>query len=108
MALAQADNRKPGQKPPSKAERDVDMPSLYYILHGERHTAAELAFVRRLANSPRLNWRQQVEHVIELSEFESASRRLRSLADELKQRNGGDTEAALLDLLWSVKNSNAR
>ncbi len=82
-------------------------PSLRYMLHAERHSPAEREFVLSLINSPQLSWEQQVQHIVALSEGDKENGKIRSLADELLQTNGGNAEEALLKLLWSVNNANA-
>jgi hypothetical protein len=91
----------------NKVPADQAMPSLGYVVHGERHTAAELAYVNRLLDCNRLSWDQCVEHVVELGATSYVDDRIKQLANDLLQQNSGNAQAALLDLLWAVKNSDS-
>lgn len=94
-------------KPPRRIGPGLELkiPSSSFVVHGEHHTRAERAFVERILKSSRLSWEQRVEHIVALSEYEVANSRIQKLAKDVLQRNAGDAEQTLLDLLWSVENS---
>ncbi len=76
-----------------------------YALHGELHTSDEIEFIDRLLKSQRLSWEECVEHVVGLNSSSTANGRVKQLAGDLLQQHNGNTRAALLDLLWAVRNS---
>lgn len=79
--------------------------SVSYALFGEQPTPADEYLVKRLLASPRLSWEQCVEHVALLNPLNVLNGRIKHLADELLQQHSGDARAALMDLLWAVRNS---
>jgi hypothetical protein len=82
-------------------------PGVSYALYGELPRAADTAFVSQLLASERLSWAQCVEHIVLLNASNAVSGRVRHLADELLRLRHGDARAALLDLLWAVRNSDS-
>ena len=102
VTLAQPDLSK---SDPSKAiKTDVAFPPLSFSIHGERVMTAERDYVQKLLKS-RLSWEQSVSHIVMLSEYEKNDQRTQQMARSLLDRKGGDAEAALLALLWAVKDS---
>lgn len=79
--------------------------SVSYALFGEQPSPADEYLVKRLLASPRLSWEQCVEHVALLNPLNVLNGRIKHLADELLQQHSGNARAALLDLLWAVRNS---
>lgn len=65
--------------------------------------ADELQLVDRLLRSPRLSWKERVEHVVWLDPQSVPDSRIIHLADELLRLRSGDASAALRDLLAAVR-----
>lgn len=82
-------------------------PPMSYALHDEQPPSADVTFISRLLASRRLSWQQCVEHVVLVNPHNALSGRIKHLADELLRQHSGDAQAALLDLLWAVKNADA-
>ncbi|MCA9129105.1 MAG: DUF1549 domain-containing protein [Planctomycetales bacterium] len=104
--LAQPAPRDPGRTPRERERvaREL-MPPLDFAIHAEQSTSAQQAYLRRLATSTQLDWQQQVNHVLLLRPALTVNARIQQLAQTLLEKNSGNREETLLDLLWSVEAS---
>ncbi len=99
--LAQA---APGQivRPNSVPRSSKPLP-LGLALHEGNPTTAEDAYIARIVRNEQLDWEQQVNHIVLLSEREVANNRIVQQISRVRDQIGSP-QLALQKLLWSVKN----
>ncbi len=100
--LAQPNTEKRGKG----KELVLEMPSVGFVVHRNRPTAAELSFVDKLLGASELSWEEKVDHVVSL--FPEVNGRPHDLDTKLLEYHDGNAKEALITLLWAVKNNAAR
>ncbi len=106
--LAQPDTTPSTQKSKSKSSTAIRLegPSMAFLVHASQKDGENVRYVDRLLKS-KLNWKEQVQHVVGLTGDMVVNRQVEQLADRLQKESAGGAREALLKLLWAVRNHDA-